>query len=110
MRQNIDLSFIPAMLHELFFYKFARSQKQIHAILVRLQPFVGIGLERKHGAGAAASGVAAFTQYVPEASSLATLASISPGNHVVCGAEQLEIIQVVNNRNFVGLQLPEYGR
>ena len=97
------------MFDKLVAHKLAGCKKAIHAFSVRPQPLVDVRLcHQRHPCSP--SRIALLLQRVPEFTALACLAGFSSQHQVVARAQHLEVVQVIDDRNFLRLQLPQDRR
>src|SRR5208337_229767 len=109
MREHLKLGAVPAMLDEFVAHKPAGREKQAHALPEGAQTAVNVGLGHQRQARAE-SRIAARPQRMPEGAAFARFADLSLRKQVVAGAEQLEIVQVIDDGNVLRFQYPEDGR
>src|SRR5579864_4088252 len=101
---------VEAVLHEFVFGKTAGGQEVIDAPAVSSQPAMEIGFGHQEQRGTRRPGVTTLGENVPEPSATTALARMSFGYHVVGGAKQLEIVQMIEHRDALRLEFPENRR
>src|ERR1700740_3302278 len=97
------------MFDKLVAHKLAGRQKAIHAFPVCPEPFMDVSLRYERYPRAQA-GITLLLDRVPELAALAGLTGLPAQNQIVAGAQDLEIVQVIQDRNSLLLQLPQDGR
>ena len=109
VRKHLEPPRIPSVFDKLVPHKFTGCKKAVHAFFVRSHPFVQVCLCHQSNPRAP-SRIALLFQSMPEFTALARLASFSPQHQVVARTQNLEVVQVVDDRNLLRLQLPQDRR
>src|SRR5208337_4387411 len=107
---HTNLGLREAVLNQLFLHKLARRNELIDALFVGAQPTVNVGFGRQHYGRTSSSRVAPLHNYLSETAAAAGFTSSSIGDQIVAGADQLEIVHVIDDRNALSLQFPQYRR
>ncbi len=94
-------------LDQLVAHEFAGSQEHLHTTFVGPQPFVQVGLGGKNRRAGTRPGVATLCGSVVKSAVTAEFASAAIGDKIVGGAQDLEIVQVVEHGDPLALQFPK---
>ena len=88
----------------------AGSEEQIDATLIGSQPFVKVGFGGEHDGAGARAGITVLSDDVGEGALFASGAGFAVRDAVVGRAEDLEVVQVVENGDAAALEFPEDRR
>ena len=106
MRQRAKPIGVPSMLHKLISNEPAGREEEVDALLIRHDPAMRIGFSSQRDASGRPR-ITVRSHRVPERSALAAFTGVPLRNHVVAGAKQLEIVQVVQHGNAFRPQFPQ---
>src|SRR5689334_7181277 len=98
------------MFHQALSHELAGRKQDVDTFVVSPKPLVQVGFCGKQQRRTTRPGIAAASHGSSKLTTAALLTSLTQRHHVVAGAEQLEVIEMVDNGHALSLQFPEDRR
>jgi hypothetical protein len=108
--ENINFVAVEAVLDQLLANELAWCQEPIHAFGVSAQQPVKVSLGSQNQRGSRPPLVTARGHHMPEPSARATITVAAMSDQVVARANDLEIVQVIEDGNALRMQFPKDRR
>jgi hypothetical protein len=104
--ENVDLTEVPPALDEQAAHEFSRREQARDALGIRSEPALQVRLSGEEGSNGGGPGITGSSYNMPELAAATLATRFAPTDPVIAGANQLEVVDVVEHRNLLQAKLP----